>query len=52
MTVSPEMAQAVIDRSTSFADQLRRAADGHAKVPSLDWSVTELGRHVAGLPQF
>lgn len=52
MNASASLAKAVLERSGAFADQLRHVADGDTPVPNLDWSVTELGRHVAGLPQF
>lgn len=37
--------------ASAFADQLRSVGDTSVQVPNLDWSVADLGRHVASLPQ-
>ncbi len=37
--------------ASAFADQLRTVADTSVKVPNLDWSVAQLGRHLVSAPQ-
>ena len=39
-------------RVAEFAAQLRTVKDGDTPVPNLEWSVANLGQHVAGLPAF
>ena len=34
----------------AFSDQLRSGVDGATKVPNLEWTVGELGAHVASMP--
>ncbi len=36
----------------AFVAQLRSGVEGATKVPNLDWTVSELGAHVASLPGF
>ena len=46
------MAEAVRQRARAFADQLRACAHGGIPVPNLEWTVADLGQHVACLPAF
>lgn len=39
-------------RVQDFSDQLRTVDDTSVPVPKLDWSVADLGRHVACLPRY
>jgi len=48
--VEPWLLEAAQRRAKGFADQLRTVADGSAPVPNLEWTVTDLAQHVAGLP--
>jgi len=38
------------ERVGAFTDQLRTADDGNAEVPNLEWTVADLGQHIACLP--
>lgn len=51
-SVEPWLAEAVGRRSADFALELRQILDGAITVPNLDWTVTDLGQHVACLPKF
>jgi len=48
----PWLHEAVQRRAQEFASQMRSIADGSTPVPGLEWSVAELGQHVACLPSF
>ncbi len=48
--LEPWVAEAIRQRATWFADELRQCGDGGTPVPNLDWTVADLGRHVAALP--
>lgn len=50
--VEPWLVEAVRHRVTLFTDQLRGLADTAVKVPNLDWTVADLGQHVACLPSY
>lgn len=46
------MSQAVRRRTRGFSQQMRNCPDGSLAVPGLDWTVADLGQHVASLPEF
>ncbi len=48
--VEPWLLEAVRSRGSAFANQLRTVTNGSAPVPNLQWTVADLGQHVAGLP--
>lgn len=52
MSSRPEewLVQAARGRVRDFTTQLRTATDGQTPVPNLEWTVADLGQHVACLP--
>ncbi|NNE73267.1 MAG: hypothetical protein HKN26_06365 [Acidimicrobiales bacterium] len=46
-----QWAQAEVrDAARAFGDQLRSLPDGSVRVPNLEWSASELARHIVSLP--
>ena len=48
----PALIDAARARVQAVTNDLRQISDGDRAVPGLDWSVTDLGQHVACLPSF
>ncbi len=50
--VAPWLIDAVRQRAHEFASQLQTGVDGSGSIANLNWNVTDLAQHVAGLPSF